>query len=120
LDNIQCVYRYEEEEKKCNVNFQYIINPDRSVNIKATKSQCSAPIAAGMLAIIIIGAILLAGILAILVIKGRNMYRDRREYQDFMKKQSQGTQSGENPLYKSPVTQYDNPMELVQLHSKQE
>jgi integrin beta 1 len=120
LDNIQCVYRYEEEEKKCNVNFQYIINPDRSVNIKATKSQCSAPIAAGMLAIIIICAILLAGILAILVIKGRNMYRDRREYQDFIKKQSQGTQSGENPLYKSPVTQYDNPMELVQLHSKQE
>ncbi|XP_063916638.1 integrin beta-nu-like isoform X2 [Zophobas morio] len=107
-----CVHRYEQDGKKCDIFYTYnTIWKDNSVLVKATEPICNAPLAAGTLVGLIIGAFLLLAFIIIVVWKGRNWIRDKREYQEFLRAREQSKHSEENPIYKNPVVTYNNPME---------
>ncbi|XP_072391395.1 integrin beta-nu-like isoform X2 [Diabrotica undecimpunctata] len=56
----------------------------------------------------IIAIILIAGVLGIAIIKINNIRQDRAEYNKFLKESKNTTEL--NPLYKSPVVEYTNPL----------
>lgn len=121
-ERLVCLYRYtNEDEIKCDVFFTYDIKIDNSVDIQSQKPLCSKPLGAFTSIGIVLAVIFGLGILGILIWKCRNMRLDRIEYEEFYKRTQEAfSKREENPLYKSPVTTYRNPMELVQIHKKNE
>ncbi|RZC38267.1 integrin beta-nu-like, partial [Asbolus verrucosus] len=117
--NIQnCRYIFDRGEDSCSADYTYTIHKDRSVYVEVEEPKCSKPLGAGFLAGIIVAAIFGAGLLLVLAWKGRNMYRDKIEYEEFMRNKGRSLHSEQNPIYKSPVTTYNNPMEMTTLRSR--
>jgi hypothetical protein len=69
--------------------------------------------------IIVIGAMLGAGLLALLMIKGKNIYSNKREYLNIRKHQSEATHSEPSSIYRCPITADHTTTELIQLYKQE-
>ncbi|XP_008196758.2 integrin beta-nu isoform X1 [Tribolium castaneum] len=117
-DERNCLTRFTRDDGEyCEVVYKIQSVKSDFVRIKAMPPQCYKPVAASVYVGLIIGALLVAGLLFILGWKARNMIQDKREYNEFVKNR-QMNQTNENPLYKSPLVTYKNPMQQVRVHEK--
>ncbi|CAH0563820.1 unnamed protein product [Brassicogethes aeneus] len=107
-DDMDCSTIYEKKGKICTINFEFsmkeniVYHTEPNCNVK---SQARAYIYGGIGVLIPI----LAVILGLVIWKSYVTRKDRIEYEAFMKEQS-FSEHHNNPLYKNPVTKYENPL----------
>ncbi|XP_044272706.1 integrin beta-nu-like isoform X2 [Tribolium madens] len=103
----------------CEINYKIQNIKGDFVRIREMTPKCYKPMAAGVYAALIIGPLLLLGFLVILIWKTKNVIQDKREFAQFIENQKRN-RTNENPLYKSPLVTYNNPMQRVEFHGKSE
>lgn len=113
---ITCYYRYQDNN--CETRYDYIIQKER-VDVQIEEPRCASIVGASMVISLIIAAIVGVGVIALIVWRAIVTRNDRIEYEKFVKDTMRGTRSEMNPLYKSPIVSYRNPMENIEFaHAK--
>lgn len=113
-----CIFRKEEENGTCQYRFNYEVQPNWTVLLRAYPNPtCSTLMQAAMFSLFIPAVVvLIVGILSVCIWKMNELRRERMEFKQHEANQAlhmkmMGDQQ-ENPLYKNPISTFQMPADF--------
>lgn len=108
--NIQCIARVRYDDKTvCEYKFTYELEEDNEVNIRIAVTTCPPTNYALVSIFSIILFTFFIGLIFILIYKVKIHLADKREFAKFEEDKGQTKYDFDSPLYKSPISKFENP-----------
>lgn len=114
IDDVSCILRLIENDLECEYKYTYSAVPSLSdVEITIRAKECYQPTSARIMtsALVIMGCVVAAGLIAILFFRCGQIVSDRRAYARFVKEAQESRKHMQelNPLYISPISEFRLP-----------
>uniref|UniRef100_A0A2A4KA02 Integrin beta n=1 Tax=Heliothis virescens TaxID=7102 RepID=A0A2A4KA02_HELVI len=114
IDDVSCILRLIEDNLECEYKYTYSAVPSLTdVEMTIRAKECYRPTSARIMtsALIIMGCVVAAGLIAILFFRCGQIVSDRRAYARFVKEAQESRKHMQelNPLYISPISEFRLP-----------